>query len=55
MDKRGCMLIRNSSGLYDVQIYDGNRIIEVIRNVTFHKAVVIMEDQMYCNSERKDE
>lgn len=46
--KRGCVLEKNSLGLYDLKVKDeGGAVIEDVRNITFLRAVSILEEQMY--------
>ena len=51
MDQCGCSLVKHEwDALYDLTIYNGDRIVEVVKNITFQRAVTLMEDAMYCKS-----
>jgi len=51
MDQCGCSLVKHEwDALYDLTIYNGDRIVEVVKNITFQRAVTLMEDAMYCRS-----
>jgi hypothetical protein len=47
LDRRSCILARNSSGLYDLTISDGPVLVTEIKNVTFQRAVCALEDYMH--------
>lgn len=45
---RGCYLEKNNLGLYNLQINDeSGRIVVNVRNVSFLRAVSILEENMY--------
>lgn len=48
--RRGCKLVRNEIGLYDLQINDElGYIIVDVRNITFLRAIAIIEERMYSS------
>lgn len=55
--KRRTKLVRNENGLYDLKItdYDGVTVetITEVRNITFLRAVSIIEEFMYINGGRE--
>lgn len=49
--QKGYTLVKHDSdNLYDLTIFDNNRIVETVKNITLHRAVVIIEDATYAKS-----
>lgn len=49
--QRGYTLVKHDNdNLYDLTIYDANRIVQTVKNITLHRAVVIIEDATYAKS-----
>ena len=44
---RACKLMKNENGLYDIVITDGPIPVAEVRNVTFQRAIVEMENFMH--------
>ena len=42
-----CELTQNPTGLYDLKIKDGPAVVLGVENVTFQRAVVLIEDRMH--------
>jgi hypothetical protein len=40
----------DNDNLYDLKIFDSNRVVETVKNITLHRAVVIIEDSTYAKS-----
>lgn len=48
--RRGCVLQKNSLGLYDLTVNDeSGAIVMDVKNITFYRAVSILEENMYLN------
>lgn len=48
--RRGCVLQKNSLGLYDLQVNDeSGAIVTDVKNITFYRAVSILEENMYLS------
>ena len=46
--RRGCKLQKNDVGLYDLEVNDESGIIIAdVKNITFLRAVTVIEDYMY--------
>ena len=46
--RRGCVLQKNSLGLYDVRINDENgAVIADVKSVTYRRALTIMDEYLY--------
>ena len=49
--QKGYTLVKHDNdNLYDLTIYDANRIVQTVKNITLHRAVVIIEDATYAKS-----
>lgn len=44
---RNVTLKQNDTGLYDLRIADGDNVVLSVTNISFQRAVVLMEDHMY--------
>lgn len=47
LDRRSCKLEKNQFGLYNLTISDGPVLVTEIKNVTFQRAVCVLEDYMH--------
>ena len=54
MNDYACELRQNERGLYDLTIHDGVVVVASVENVTFQRAVVLIEDHMHT-TRRRDE
>ena len=49
--QKGYTLVKHDSdNLYDLTIFDNSRVVETVKNITLHRAVVIIEDATYAKS-----
>lgn len=46
MNKRGCLIEPNSFGLYDLTITEDGKIIRIVREVSFMRAMAIAEEEL---------
>lgn len=54
MNDYACELRQNELGLYDLTIHDGVLVVVSVKNVSFQRAVVMIEDHMHT-TRRRDE
>lgn len=48
--RRGCVLQKNALGLYDLRVNDeSGAIVMDVKNITFYRAVSILEECMYLS------
>ena len=46
--QRGYTLVKHDNdNLYDLTIFDNNRVVETIKSITLHRACVYIEDSTY--------
>lgn len=49
--QRGYTLVKHDNdNLYDLTIFDNNRVVETIKSITLHRACVYIEDSTYAKS-----
>lgn len=49
--QKGYTLVKHDSdNLYDLTIFDNNRIVQTVKSIPIQKAVVIIEDATYAKS-----
>lgn len=51
----GSELVQNGNGLYDLTIRDGVKTIVAVTNVSFDRAVVILEDYFHTKRRESDD
>lgn len=48
--QRGYTLVKHENdNLYDLTIFDNNRVVETIKSITLHRARVYIEDSTWAN------
>lgn len=49
--QKGYTLVKHDSdNLYDLTIFDNNRVVETVKNITLHRACIYIEDSTYTKS-----